>query len=87
IHLRVWDRLPRGGGRLYFETSVATVALNEALSRVWASGAPASGTVVDAERARIAAAIVAEASQWGADAISYRAHSASVSDTRCLARS
>src|SRR5579863_4842421 len=70
IHIRIWDRLPRGGGRLYFETSVeATVALDEALSRVWACGVPASGTVVDAERAKIAGAIVTEASQWGADAI------------------
>jgi nucleotide-binding universal stress UspA family protein len=43
--------------------------LEKALVRVWERELGASGVVVDAERSHIAAAIVAEASAWGADVI------------------
>jgi nucleotide-binding universal stress UspA family protein len=67
----VWDPVgPRGTGRFYSETSEeATAALDEAIARVWACDVEASGVVVDAERSRTAAAILGEASAWGADVI------------------
>jgi nucleotide-binding universal stress UspA family protein len=61
IHVRLWDPVPRSGGaRFYLETSEqATEVLYQALTRVWACGASASGVVVDAPRNRVARAIAA----------------------------
>jgi len=70
VHVRIWDPLPRGSGRFYAETSEeATAVLEKALVQVWEREREASGVVVDAERSLTAAAIVAEASAWGADVI------------------
>jgi nucleotide-binding universal stress UspA family protein len=71
VHVRIWDPpLPRGGGRFYSETSEDAIAVLEgALTSAWACEVEASGVVVDAERSRVAAAILAEASTWGADVI------------------
>jgi nucleotide-binding universal stress UspA family protein len=71
VHVRIWDPvLPRGEGRFYPETSHdATAVLDEALTRVWACEVEASGVIVDVERSRTAAAILTEASTWGADVI------------------
>jgi nucleotide-binding universal stress UspA family protein len=69
IHVRMWDPAAKGGGgRFYTQTSEqATAALEQALTRVWATGAPASGVVVDACRAQVARVIAAEAHSWGAE--------------------
>ncbi len=72
VHIRIWDPpLPRGGGgRCYFESSEeATAVLDSALSRAWTYDVAASGIVVDASRAQMAGAILAEASRWEADVI------------------
>lgn len=71
VHVRTWDPVgPRGAGRFYCETSEeATATLAEAVARAWAYDVEASGVVVDAERSRTAAAILAEATAWGADVI------------------
>jgi nucleotide-binding universal stress UspA family protein len=69
IHVRMWDPAAKGGGgRFYLQTSEeATVVLEKALTRVWETGVPASGVVVDAHRAQIAHVIAAEAHSWGAE--------------------
>ena len=69
VHVRMWDPVPRSvGARFYMETSEqATEVLYQALTRVWACGASASGVVVDAPRKRVALAIAAEARSWGAE--------------------
>lgn len=70
VHVRIWDPPVRGCGRFYLETSEeATAVLERALERAWACGVDASGVVVDAERSRVAAAILAEAASWSADSI------------------
>ncbi|HXW33290.1 MAG TPA: universal stress protein [Acidimicrobiales bacterium] len=71
VHVRMWDRaMPLCGGRFYPETSEqATMILDSAMTFVWARGVEASGVVIEAERSRIAAAVIAEASRWGADVI------------------
>jgi hypothetical protein len=65
VHQRIWDRMPRAGGRLYLESGLEATAT---LSYVWGTGALASGIVVDAPRAGLATAVLHEASDWGADA-------------------
>lgn len=47
----------------------ATKALSTATSYAWARGVEASGVTVDAKRSHVAAAVIAEASGWGADVI------------------
>ena len=61
--------MPRSvGARFYIETSEqATEVLYQALTRVWACGASASGVVVDAPRNRVARVIAAAARSWGAE--------------------
>jgi len=63
VHVRMWDPVPRSvGARFHLETSEqATEVLYQALTRVWAYGASASGVVVDAPRNRVARAIAAAA--------------------------
>jgi hypothetical protein len=69
-HLRMWDLAGRGGGRVFLETSEqATEALVMALELVWSCEIEASGVIVDVSRARLAGAVNAEASEWGADVI------------------
>jgi nucleotide-binding universal stress UspA family protein len=69
VHVRMWDKAAKGGGgRFYYETSEeATALLDKALTSLWADGVPASGVVVDANRACVARAIAAEARSWGAE--------------------
>jgi nucleotide-binding universal stress UspA family protein len=69
--VRMWDPpIARSPGRFYLQSSEeATTLLATALTRVWESGVEASGIVVDAERSKIATAIVAEAAAWSADVI------------------
>jgi len=71
VHVRMWDPpVPRGGERFYPETSEeATALLDNAMSYVWARGVEASGVVVEAQRSCMAAAIITEASRWGADVL------------------
>ena len=47
----------------------ATEDLSTASSYAWARGVEASGVTVDARRSDVAAAVIAEASGWGADVI------------------
>jgi nucleotide-binding universal stress UspA family protein len=69
VHVRMWDPAAKGGGgRFYIQTSEeATTVLEKALTSVWGTGVPASGVVVDAQRAQIAHAIAAEADSWRAE--------------------
>jgi nucleotide-binding universal stress UspA family protein len=70
VHVRIWDPPVRGGGRFFPETSEeATEVLDNAMRFVWARGAEATGTIVEAPRSQMAAAIITEASQWSADVI------------------
>jgi len=70
LHVRMWDRVPRGGGRFFFESSLeATATVDAALRWVWRAGVAASGVVVEAPRARIAEAVVDEANRWSADTV------------------
>jgi len=71
VHARVLDQpAPWYGGGPRPETSEeATLGLEAAVTFAWTQGVPASGVVVETERSRVADAVVAEASQWGADLI------------------
>jgi nucleotide-binding universal stress UspA family protein len=70
VHLRLWDRVPQTGGRFYPESSLAaTEVVDAALEQMWRAGASASGIVLDAPRAGLADAVVAEADEWGADVL------------------
>jgi len=71
VHVRMWDPpVPRGGGRFYPESSEeATIVLDNAMRYVWARNVEATGIVVEAERSRMAAAILTSASQWNAEVI------------------
>ena len=71
VHVRMWDPPVRGGGgRFYSETSeAATTVLDNAMNYAWARGVEASGVVMEAQRSRMATAIVREASRWGADVV------------------
>jgi nucleotide-binding universal stress UspA family protein len=69
--IRMWDPpIARSPGRFYLQSSEeATALLATGLTLVWDRGVEASGIVVDAERSKIATAIVAEAAAWSADVI------------------
>ena len=70
VHVRTWEPPIRAAGRFFFETSEeATALLEESLAEVWATGATASGVIVDAQRSMAAAAIAGEAHTWGAEVI------------------
>ena len=70
VHVRTWDPYGKGPGRFFFETSAeATAILERALTGVWASGATASGVVVEAPRSLAATAIATQAASWQADLI------------------
>lgn len=71
VHVRIWDPpVPGAGGRSCPETSEeATTVLDEAMRYVWARGAEARGIVIEAQRSRLAPAIITEAQCWAADAI------------------
>jgi len=70
VHVRMWDRMPRGGGRFFLESGLeATAVVDGALEWVWRTGIAASGAVVEAPRSRVADAVVDEAAGWGADTI------------------
>jgi nucleotide-binding universal stress UspA family protein len=68
VHVRLWDRMPRGGGRYFLETSrKASDALDASLFFAWRTGAEASGVVLDAARPRMAEVLLTEAARWHAD--------------------
>ena len=68
VHIRAWEPPARSAKRLFLETeSEALRVLDDALTGLWATGAAASGVVVDAPRALIAAAIAGHAEEWSAD--------------------
>lgn len=70
VHVRTWEPSGRGPGRFFFESSAeATAVVDRALTGAWASGATASGVVVEAQRSRMTAAIAAQAASWQADLI------------------
>jgi nucleotide-binding universal stress UspA family protein len=71
VCVRMWDPpVARSPGRFYLQTSEAvTELLATALRLVWDRGVEATGIVVDAERSKIATAIVGEAAAWDADVI------------------
>lgn len=70
VHVRTWDPPVRSSGRFFLETSEeATAVLENALTGLWATGASASGIVVDVPRSLVAGAIAVEACSWGADVV------------------
>jgi nucleotide-binding universal stress UspA family protein len=70
IHIRIWDPPVRGDGKFYPETSQeAHAVVEDALIAALARDVEATGTVVEAQRSEVAAAILSESAVWGSDVI------------------
>lgn len=71
VHVRAWDAVARGIGRVYSETSEeATRVIDTAMTYAWERGAlDASGVVLEARRPNLAATILTEVADWEADLV------------------